>query len=149
MIATEYYRLKPEERVEVEVRHADETRANSSSSRVARKVSPDGKGRLINWQPLDEHKKQLASGIFGPLEALEIMESFAEDGARFSVGGSVDRGGFFVIAREPGANWKELDSVAFWASSISRAITLCGFYLREVNPGFPGGIRPIAPTDDW
>lgn len=131
------------------MRHADEDRAAKRGNGRVKGNGRESKGRLVNWTPTEEDKRQLSSGILDPIKALEVLESFLEDGNRLSVGGSLDRGGFFAIIREAGENWRECASISFWGSSVSRCIIMAGYYLREVNPEFPEGLRAAKIADDW
>jgi len=131
------------------VRHNDEVKEARRNSGKGGVTPSKPKGRLVNFSPTEEHKRQLQSGILDLTKSVEVLESFAEDGHRISLGGSVDKGGFFAIVRESGEDWRNAESVAFWASTLERAVVLAGFYLREVNPEFPLGVRPTAITDDW
>lgn len=107
------------------------------------------KGKLVNYQPTEAVKKALREGGFGPLEALELLDQFAGDGVRVSLGGNLERGGYFVIIREPADNWQDALSMSFWASTLARAVTLCGYYLSQVNPDWPDGTQMELFSDDW
>lgn len=106
-----------------------------------------GRGKLVNFSPTESHKNSLREGAIGLVDALGSIEDALTMGCRLSVGVAVDKGGAFVILREPTDDWENALSVSFWAVSVEKAIMLCGYYLSHVNPSFPEGVQLALPYD--
>lgn len=106
-------------------------------------------GRLVNWNPNPQEVAQLKTGVFGPLEAVELIGTFMEDGHRLSMGYNPDRAGFFAMLREGNVDFEQAVTISVWAGSVEKALTKLGFYLREVNPEFPRNVQLELFTDEW
>lgn len=107
------------------------------------------KGKLVNWTPNKEQRDQLKKDIFGPLEALERIESILDAGCRMTVGANDDESAYYCIIREKADDWRSANGVSVWATTAARAITAMGYYMTEVNPDFPHGLQFTIFDEDW
>lgn len=106
-------------------------------------------GRIVNWNPNPQELDQLKSGVFGPLEALDLIGTYLEDGHRLSMGFNPDRAGHFAMLREGNVAFEDAVTISVWGGSAEKALTKLGFYLREVNPDFPRNVQLELFRDDW
>lgn len=128
-------------------RQHDET--NQRPVRGKGKPNGTGSGRLVNFQPNKEQTEILRQGFMPISTAMDALEHVVMDGHRLSLGGSLDKGGFFCIIREGISDWQNARSVSCWAGTLEKALRLAGYYLSEVNPDFPTLDRQLAFSDDW
>jgi hypothetical protein len=124
-----------------------EQRSNGKKPGTKQATSDPG---IFNWKPSESVKMLFKANGFTLDQALTVLDDRVNCGLKISISFNQRGNAISVIVRDGAVPWQEGEAVAVNHSDLAKALLAMGYYLGEVNPGFPSSpAQPGAMEFDW
>lgn len=118
-----------------------ESRNGSKKAKEEKKGAGSG---IHNYKPSESVKKLLRDGGFTLEQALGVIDDRVNSGVGVSITYNEQGHAISLIARDRRVPWNQGLALAVNHSDLVKGLITLGYYLSEVNPGFPE-----TPPANW